>query len=153
MSFAFKQKRFRFHHRAALRFPDSRFAFVGVDPPIGGKFDHKKAEKGVRVSGGDNTLFGSYFVMIFSASLVSRVVISNLIFSSFYIRNLMKLLNFLNPIRTAATQKNFKKNTQSAILSCDLYLTPFPALKSLPSWSTARVPFIQIRYHGTPIDT
>ena len=51
VSFSFKQARFEQFHRAAIRFPQARFRYAGVDPPLGGKFDHQQAQEGVSSSG------------------------------------------------------------------------------------------------------
>eukprot|EP00435_Cladocopium_sp_Y103_P021892 s1188_g5.t1 len=46
ISFGFKKRRFAELHRAALRFPPSRFSFVGIQPPPGSRFDLARAEQG-----------------------------------------------------------------------------------------------------------
>lgn len=46
ISFGFKKRRFADLHRSALRFPASRFSFVGIQPPPGSRFDLARAEKG-----------------------------------------------------------------------------------------------------------
>ena len=46
ISFGFKKKRFADLHRSALRFPSSRFSFIGIQPPPGSRFDLAKAEEG-----------------------------------------------------------------------------------------------------------
>lgn len=46
ISFGFKKRRFAELHRSALRFPASRFSFVGIQPPPGSRFDLARAEQG-----------------------------------------------------------------------------------------------------------
>eukprot|EP00913_Durusdinium_trenchii_P022217 g20876.t1 len=46
VSFGFKKHRFGDLHRKALRFPSSRFSFVGIQPPPKSRFDLARAEQG-----------------------------------------------------------------------------------------------------------
>jgi len=46
VSFTFKQRRFETMHAPALRFPPSRFEYIGVDPPAETGFNLEEATKG-----------------------------------------------------------------------------------------------------------
>eukprot|EP00439_Symbiodinium_sp_Y106_P082653 s538_g22.t1 len=48
VSFTFKKQRFSELHRGALRFPSARFSYIGIQPPLGSRFDLAKAESGER---------------------------------------------------------------------------------------------------------
>uniref|UniRef100_A0A7S2SSK2 DUF218 domain-containing protein n=1 Tax=Rhizochromulina marina TaxID=1034831 RepID=A0A7S2SSK2_9STRA len=46
VGFAFKEHRFRDLHRSALRFPESGFEYIGLQPEPGGAFDVERAAQG-----------------------------------------------------------------------------------------------------------
>mmetsp|Transcript_96653 Transcript_96653/g.259862 ORF Transcript_96653/g.259862 Transcript_96653/m.259862 type:complete len:291 (-) Transcript_96653:232-1104(-) len=48
VSFTFKRRRFEDLHRDALGFPQSHFAFIGLQPPAWSRFDLAEAERGER---------------------------------------------------------------------------------------------------------